>query len=109
MTSGLHRKLRRKTYEFCDSLQLSEISLKRDNEKFAPFMYKPGACAMNFQGGVPVYENGKWGRTDNIDMYFDEAGVEQFKSRPCLSSAQTTNTSQYVSFSAANNLNHFNR
>jgi aldehyde:ferredoxin oxidoreductase len=53
---------------------------KRDNEKFAPFMYKPGACAMNFQGGVPVYENGKWSWQDNADMYFDREGVELFKS-----------------------------
>jgi aldehyde:ferredoxin oxidoreductase len=52
---------------------------KRDNEKFAPFMYKPGASAMNFQGGVPVYENGKWSWQDNIDMYFDHEGVELFK------------------------------
>jgi aldehyde:ferredoxin oxidoreductase len=51
----------------------------RENEKFAPFMYKPGACAMNFQGGVPVYENGKWSWQDNLDMYLDDAGVEQFK------------------------------
>jgi aldehyde:ferredoxin oxidoreductase len=51
----------------------------RENEKFAPFMYKPGASAMNFQGGVPVYENGKWSWQDNLDMYLDEAGVEQFK------------------------------
>ncbi len=35
---------------------------------------------MNFQGGVPVYENGKWSWKDNDDMYFDEAGVELFKS-----------------------------
>ena len=52
---------------------------KRDNEKFAPFMYKPGACALNFQGGVPVYDNGKWSWQDNADMYFDDAGVELFK------------------------------
>jgi aldehyde:ferredoxin oxidoreductase len=53
---------------------------KRDNEQFTPFMYKPGACAMNFQGGVPVYENGKWSWQDNADMYFDREGVELFKS-----------------------------
>jgi aldehyde:ferredoxin oxidoreductase len=52
---------------------------KRDNEKFTPFMYKPGASAMNFQGGVPVYENGKWSWQDNADMYFDRDGVELFK------------------------------
>lgn len=53
----------------------------RENEKFAPFMYKPGASAMNFQGGVPVYENGKWSWQDNLDMYLDDTGVELFKTR----------------------------
>jgi aldehyde:ferredoxin oxidoreductase len=53
---------------------------KRDNEKFSPFMYKPGATAMNFQGGVPIYENGKWSWQDNADMFFDREGVELFKS-----------------------------
>jgi len=50
----------------------------RDQEKFFPFMYKPGASyeAMN---DLPVYENGKWSWQALPDMYLDDAGVELFK------------------------------
>jgi aldehyde:ferredoxin oxidoreductase len=50
----------------------------RDQEKFFPFMYKPGASQMSF-GGKPVYENGNWSWQPLEDMYLDDAGVELFK------------------------------
>jgi aldehyde:ferredoxin oxidoreductase len=51
----------------------------RDQEKFFPYMYKPGASHVSMGGGLPVYEDGKWSWQPLMDMYFDEAGVEQFK------------------------------
>jgi aldehyde:ferredoxin oxidoreductase len=51
----------------------------RDQEKFAPFMYMPGASFMSLSGGKPVYENGKWYFQDQDDLYLDKAGVELFK------------------------------
>jgi len=53
--------------------------LDRSQEKFFPFMYKPGASGMTFWGGVPIYENGKWRSDLAPDMYLDEKGVEDFK------------------------------
>ncbi|MBN2241943.1 MAG: hypothetical protein JW793_04575 [Acidobacteria bacterium] len=51
----------------------------RNQEKFAPFMYMPGASYITMTGGVPVYENGKWSWQPLLDMYLDDAGVERFK------------------------------
>jgi aldehyde:ferredoxin oxidoreductase len=51
----------------------------RDQEKFAPFMYMPGASFTTMSGGMPVYENGKWSWQALLDMYMDDAGVELFK------------------------------
>jgi aldehyde:ferredoxin oxidoreductase len=51
----------------------------RDQERFAPFMYMPGASYTTMTGGVPVYENGKWSWQTLLDMYLDDAGVELFK------------------------------
>jgi aldehyde:ferredoxin oxidoreductase len=51
----------------------------RDQEKFAPFMYMPGASYTTMTGGVPVYENSKWTWQTLLDMYLDDAGVELFK------------------------------
>jgi aldehyde:ferredoxin oxidoreductase len=51
----------------------------RNQEKFAPFMYMPGAAYTTMTGGVPVYENGKWSWQTLVDMYLDDAGVELFK------------------------------
>ncbi len=51
----------------------------RDQEKFAPFMYMPGASFMTMGGGYPVYENGKWSWQPLLDMYLDDGGVELFK------------------------------
>jgi aldehyde:ferredoxin oxidoreductase len=52
----------------------------RDHEKFAPFMYMPGASYITMTGGVPVYANGEWSWQTLLDMYLDDAGVELFKS-----------------------------
>jgi len=51
----------------------------RDQEKFAPFMYMPGASYITMTGGVPVYEDGKWSWQTLLDMYLDDDGVELFK------------------------------
>jgi aldehyde:ferredoxin oxidoreductase len=51
----------------------------RDQEKFFPFMYRPGASQTAELGGRPVYEAGKWSWQPLADMYLDEAGVELFK------------------------------
>jgi len=51
----------------------------RDQEKFFPFMYMPGASLITPTGGEPVYQNGKWSWQPLMDMYLDEAGVELFK------------------------------
>jgi aldehyde:ferredoxin oxidoreductase len=53
--------------------------LSREQEKFAPYMYKPGAGCMTYFGGVPIYENGTWREDLAPDMYLDEKGVEDFK------------------------------
>jgi aldehyde:ferredoxin oxidoreductase len=50
----------------------------RNDEKFFPFMYQPGAAHASI-GGKPVYENGKWSWQPLMDLYLDEAGVELFK------------------------------
>ncbi len=51
----------------------------RDQEKFFPFMYMPGASLITPTGGEPVYQNGKWSWQALMDMYLDEGGVELFK------------------------------
>jgi len=51
----------------------------RDQEKFAPFMYMPGAT-FPIGGARPVYQDGKWSFEDQNDLYLDRAGVEEFKS-----------------------------
>ncbi len=50
----------------------------RDQERFFPFMYRPGAAHISLDG-KPVYENGKWSWQQLMDMYLDEEGVELFK------------------------------
>jgi len=51
----------------------------RNQEKFAPFMYMPGAAYITMTGGIPVYEKGKWDWQTLTDMYLDDDGVETFK------------------------------
>ncbi len=52
----------------------------RDLEKFAGFMYGPGASAASVPGnGYPVFDGSKWSWTQIRDMYLDEQGVEQWK------------------------------
>ena len=50
----------------------------RDHEKFAPFMFMPGAT---FAIGMskPVYQEGKWSFENQDDLYLDRSGVEEFK------------------------------
>jgi aldehyde:ferredoxin oxidoreductase len=50
----------------------------RNDEKFFPFMHRPGASFTCF-GGKPVYEGGKWSWQPLLDMHLDEEGVELFK------------------------------
>jgi aldehyde:ferredoxin oxidoreductase len=51
----------------------------RNQEKFYPFMYRPGASQAPELGGRPVYEHGTWSWQPLADMHLDEAGVELFK------------------------------
>jgi len=51
----------------------------REQEKFFPFMYMPGASLVTPTGGEPVYKDGKWSWQPLMDLYLDEAGVELFK------------------------------
>jgi aldehyde:ferredoxin oxidoreductase len=51
----------------------------RDQEKFFPYVYKPGAAFIAPSGGEPVYKDGKWSWQPLMDMYLDESGVELFK------------------------------
>ncbi|MDR1728181.1 MAG: hypothetical protein LBT74_09720 [Acidobacteriota bacterium] len=50
----------------------------RDDEKFAPFMFMPGAT-FNMSGSKPVYQDGKWDFENQSDLYLDREGVEEFK------------------------------
>ncbi len=50
----------------------------RDKERFAPFMFMPGATFMSL-GSKPVYQDGKWSFEDQSDLYLDKTGVERFK------------------------------
>jgi aldehyde:ferredoxin oxidoreductase len=51
----------------------------RDKEKFAPFMFMPGATFNLGMGGKPVYQDGKWSSENQNDLYLDREGVELFK------------------------------
>ena len=50
----------------------------RDDEKFAPFMFMPGAT-FNMGGTKPIYQDGTWSFENQSDLYLDRDGVEQFK------------------------------
>ena len=50
----------------------------REMEKFAPFMYKPGASFMAF-GGLPMYDGSEWAWGAGTDLILEDKGVEQFK------------------------------
>jgi aldehyde:ferredoxin oxidoreductase len=51
----------------------------RDQEKFFPYVYKPGAAFIAPSGGAPVYKDGKWSWQPLMDMYLNESEVELFK------------------------------
>jgi aldehyde:ferredoxin oxidoreductase len=52
----------------------------RDIEKFAGFMYKPGAAAASFPpASLPVYDGSTWNWKPVRDMYLSEEGVERWK------------------------------
>jgi aldehyde:ferredoxin oxidoreductase len=51
----------------------------RDVEKFAGYMYRPGASAARFGGSLPVYNGKKWNWDPCGNMYLDENGVETWK------------------------------
>jgi aldehyde:ferredoxin oxidoreductase len=51
----------------------------RDMEKFAGFMYRPGASAAALGGNLPVYDGSSWSWKKLTDLYLDEKGVEQWK------------------------------
>jgi aldehyde:ferredoxin oxidoreductase len=49
----------------------------REMEKFAGYMYRPGASFPS--GDFPVYDGSKWEWLPCSEMYLDERGVEQWK------------------------------
>ena len=51
----------------------------RDMEKFAGYMYRPGAAATDFGGNLPIYDGKKWKWVPCNNMYLDEKGVEKWK------------------------------
>jgi hypothetical protein len=51
----------------------------RDDEKFAGYMYKPGASMSNFGTTIPVYDGAKWDWVICRELYLDDAGVEIWK------------------------------
>ena len=51
----------------------------RDQEKFAGYMYKPGASISNFGTTLPVYDGSKWGWVNCRELHLDDKGVEQWK------------------------------
>jgi aldehyde:ferredoxin oxidoreductase len=68
----------RKIYNLERSIRVLQ-GRHRDQEKFSPYVYKPGAAFINPSGGEPVYQDGKWSWQLLSDMYLDDAGVELFK------------------------------
>ena len=51
----------------------------RDMEKFAGYMYRPGASNAALGGRLPVYDGAKWEFINCTDLYLDEQGVERWK------------------------------
>ncbi|NLT68897.1 MAG: hypothetical protein GXX84_20100, partial [Acidobacteria bacterium] len=51
----------------------------RQNEKFAGYMYRPGASASGFTNNLPVYDGTSWKWQNCVDLYFDDKGVETWK------------------------------
>jgi aldehyde:ferredoxin oxidoreductase len=51
----------------------------KKNEKFAGYMYRPGASASGFTKTLPIYDGSSWKFTDCADLYFDDKGVEAWK------------------------------
>ena len=52
----------------------------RDVEKFAGFMYRPGAAAASFPpASLPVFDGSNWNWKPVRDMYLSEKGVENWK------------------------------
>ena len=42
-------------------------------------MYKPGASASGFTNNLPVYDGTNWKWQNCVDLYFDDKGVETWK------------------------------
>ncbi len=51
----------------------------RETEKFAGYMYRPGASMANFGTRLPVYDGSEWAWVDCRDLYLDDGGVERWK------------------------------
>ena len=51
----------------------------RENEKFAGYMYRPGASMANFGTTLPVYDGSRWDWVNCRELYLDDRGVEQWK------------------------------
>jgi len=51
----------------------------RESEKFAGYMYRPGASMANFGTTLPVFDGSAWDWVDCKALYLDDAGVERWK------------------------------
>ncbi len=51
----------------------------RDQEKFAGYMYRPGASYCGFSLELPVFEGSKWEWKNCRELYLTDRGVEQWK------------------------------
>jgi aldehyde:ferredoxin oxidoreductase len=51
----------------------------RDQEKFAGYMYRPGASYCGTATTLPVFDGSKWEWANCRELYLDDKGVEQWK------------------------------
>ena len=49
----------------------------RDQEKFAGYMYRPGASYCGFFTDLPIFDGAKWEWEDCRELYLEDKGVEQ--------------------------------
>jgi aldehyde:ferredoxin oxidoreductase len=51
----------------------------RDQEKFAGYMYKPGASYCGFSPELPIFDGKNWEWENCRDLYLEDKGLEQWK------------------------------
>jgi aldehyde:ferredoxin oxidoreductase len=51
----------------------------RDQERFAGYMYRPGASYCGYSTELPVFDGSKWEWLNCRELYLEDKGVEQWK------------------------------